>query len=64
MLRVFYLVKSNTNIEILDVEALEKLLWSELGTKEEYEQEYGSKPLSELVCEIIGLDMNAVKAAF
>ncbi len=57
-------MKSNTSIEILDVEALEKLLWSELGTKEKYEQEYGAKPLSELVCEIVGLDMNAVKAAF
>ncbi len=32
---------------------------SELGTKEEYEQEYGSKPLGELAREIVGLDMNA-----
>ena len=40
------------------------MLWSELGTKEEYEQEYGSKPLGELVREIVGLDMNAAKAAF
>ena len=29
-----------------------------------YEQEYGSKPLGELVREIVGLDMNAAKAAF
>lgn len=47
-----------------DIEALEKVLWSELDTKEEYEQEYGSKPLDELVREIVGLDMNAAKAAF
>ena len=40
------------------------MLWSDLGTKEEYEQEYGSKPLGELVREIVGLDMNAAKAAF
>lgn len=47
-----------------DIEALEKVLWSELGTKEEYEQEYGSKPLGELVREIVGLEMKAAKAAF
>ena len=33
-------------------------------TKEEYEQEYGAKPLGELGREIVGLDMNAAKAAF
>ena len=47
-----------------DIEVLEQVLWSDLGTKEEYEQEYGSKPLGELVREIVGLDMNAAKAAF
>ena len=26
--------------------------------------EYGSKPLGEFVCEIVGLDMNAAKEAF
>ena len=43
---------------------LEKILWSELGTKEDYEKEYGSKPLGEFVRGIVGLDMNAAKAAF
>ena len=43
-----------------DIEALEKVLWSELGTKEEYEH----KPWGEFVREIVGLDMNAAKAAF
>ena len=40
------------------------MLWSELGTKEEYEKEYGQKPLGELVREIVGLNMNAAKEAF
>ena len=53
-------LKSNIPLSQSDVEVLEKVLWSELGTKEEYEQEYGSKPLGELVREIVGLDMNAV----
>lgn len=57
-------LKSNIPLSHNDVETLEKILWSELGTKEEYEQEYGSKPLGELVREIVGLDMNAAKAAF
>ena len=35
-----------------------------LGTKEEYETEFGQKPLGEFVREIVGLDMNAAKEAF
>ncbi len=57
-------LKTNVPLSQDDVKELEKVLWSELGTKEEYEQEYGSKPLGELVREIVGLDMNAAKAAF
>lgn len=57
-------LKSNIPLTQRDVEELEKVLWSELGTKEEYEQEYGAKPLGELVREIVGLDMNAAKQAF
>ena len=43
---------------------MEKILWSDLGTKDEYEAEYGDKPLGEFVREIVGLDMNAAKEAF
>ena len=57
-------LKTNVPLSHSDVEELEKVLWSELGTREEYEQEYGSKPLGELVREIVGLDMNAAKTAF
>ena len=57
-------LKSNIPLSHSDIEVLEQVLWSDLGTKEEYEQEYGSKPLGELVREIVGLDMNAAKAAF
>ena len=57
-------LKSNIPLSHSDIVALQKILWSELGTKEEYEQEYGSKPVGELVREIVGLDMNAAKAAF
>ena len=47
-----------------DVQALEKALWSEVGTKQDYETAYGQKPLGEFVREIVGLDMNAAKEAF
>lgn len=43
---------------------LENILWSEVGTKNEYEEEYGKKPLGELVREIVGIDMKAAKEAF
>ena len=57
-------LKSNQPLTRVDVESLERILWSEIGTKEEYEAEYGSKPLGEFVREIVGLDMNAAKEAF
>ena len=47
-----------------DVQDLEKILWNEVGTKQDYEAEYGQKPLGEFVREIVGLDMNAAKEAF
>ena len=57
-------LKNNKPLSELDVEALEKILWREIGTKEDYEKEYGKKPLGEFVREIVGLDMNAAKEAF
>ena len=57
-------LKSNIPLSKEDIKELENVLWSELGTKEEYEHEYGKKPLGELVREIVGLDMNAAKEAF
>ena len=47
-----------------DVKSLERILWSEVGSKKDYEAEYGEKPLGEFVREIVGIDMTAAKAAF
>lgn len=60
------IAKLKTNIPLTeeDMKVLENILWSELGTKQDYESEYGEKPLGEFVREIVGLDMNAAKAAF
>ena len=57
-------LRSNQPLTKLDVETLESILWSEVGTKQEYEAEYGQKPLGEFVREIVGMDMNAAKEAF
>lgn len=57
-------LKSNVPLTAEDVQALEKALWNEVGTKQDYEAEYGQKPLGEFVREIVGLDMNAAKEAF
>ena len=60
------IAKLKTNIPLTkeDVKTLEKILWNEVGTKQDYEAEYGYKPLGEFVREIIGLDMNAAKTVF
>lgn len=47
-----------------DIKEFEEVIWLELGTKEEYENEYGQKSPGELVREIVGLDMNAAKEVF
>ena len=57
-------LKGNIPLNSEDVKALEEILWNEIGTKQDYEAEYGQKPLGEFVREIVGLDMNAAKEAF
>jgi type I restriction enzyme R subunit len=57
-------LKSNIPLNAEDIKALERILWSEVGSKKDYEAEYGEKPLGEFVREIVGLDMTAAKAAF
>ncbi len=57
-------LKSNIPLNSDDVKALEEILWNEVGTKADYEAEFGKKPLGEFVREIVGLDMSAAKTAF
>lgn len=57
-------LRGNVPLTSGDIAELEKILWSEIGTRQDYEAEYGQKPLGELVREIVGLDMVAAKAAF
>ena len=57
-------LKTNQPLTAMDIHNLEEILWCEVGTKSDYEQEFGTKPLGEFVREIVGLDMNAAKEAF
>ncbi|MBE5039381.1 type I restriction-modification enzyme R subunit C-terminal domain-containing protein, partial [Ructibacterium gallinarum] len=57
-------LKGNIPLTAEDISELEKILWEELGSKEDYTAEYGDKPLGEFVRELVGLDMNAAKEAF
>ncbi|MBE6935641.1 MAG: DUF4145 domain-containing protein [Ruminococcaceae bacterium] len=57
-------LRSNLPLTKTDLESLEKILWSEVGSRQDYEAEYGEKPLGEFVREVVGMDMNAAKAAF
>ncbi len=57
-------LKTNKPLNMEDIKKLEEILWKEVGTKQDYENECGTKPLGEFVREIVGLDMNAAKEAF
>mgnify|MGYP000535591079 FL=1 len=57
-------LKTNKPLTENDIDSLEEILWKEIGTKQDYENEIGKKPLGEFVREIVGLDMNAAKEAF
>ena len=57
-------LKSNEPLTKADVQALEHILWSELGTKEQYDLQYGQTPLGELVRSIVGLEQRAANEAF
>ena len=57
-------LRTNRPLTKDDVDSLEKIMWQQIGTKQDYEAEYGTKPLGEFVREIVGLDMTAAKEAF
>ena len=45
-------MKKNKPMTQDDIKTLEKILWSDLGTKDEYEAEYGDKPLENLFAKL------------
>jgi len=59
-----YKLNNNKPLTAADVVALENILWKELGTKEDYEKDFGNTPITKLVRQIVGLDPKAANAAF
>lgn len=57
-------LRSNIPLTESDVKELENILWSQIGSRQDYETQVGKKPLGEFVREIVGLDMKAAKEAF
>jgi type I restriction enzyme R subunit len=59
-----YKLNNNKALTAQDVEMLENILWNELGTKEDYEKDFGDTPVTKLVRQIVGLDPQAANTAF
>lgn len=59
-----YKLRSNKKLSEADLKELERILWTELGSKEDYIKEYGDTPIGRLVRRIVGVDRAAVNEAF
>jgi type I restriction enzyme R subunit len=57
-------LRTNKPLTKEDFLSLEKILWNEIGTKEDYQREFGDTPLTILVRQIVGLDQGAANEAF
>jgi type I restriction enzyme R subunit len=61
---VIYKLRNNNPLTEADIKYLEKVLWQELGTKDDYVKEFGDEPLLKLVSKIVGLDPQAANKVF
>ncbi|MBT2716971.1 DEAD/DEAH box helicase family protein [Bacillus sp. ISL-57] len=59
-----YKLRNNEPLTKQDVEYLEHILWNELGSKEQYEKDFGDTPITKLVRKIVGLDRQAAVVGF
>ncbi len=59
-----YKLRNNKQLSQEDLKTLERIMWEELGSKAEYEKEYGDTPITKLVRKIVGLDRGAANEAF
>ena len=61
---VVYKLRHNKRLNQSELQSLEAILWGELGTRKDYEDEYGDTPVGKLVRRIVGLDRDTVNQAF
>lgn len=59
-----YKLRNNKQMTTTDLAVLEKILWQDLGSKEDYVKNYGETPIGMLVRELLGMDQQAVNEAF
>lgn len=59
-----YKLRNNKKLTKQDLKSLEEIMWKELGTPADYEQEFGDMPVNKLVRKIVGLDRVAANEAF
>lgn len=59
-----YKLRNNKQLSEGDLKELERILWQELGSKEDYIKEYGDTPVGRFVRRIVGVDRTAVNEAF
>lgn len=57
-------LRSNVPLNDDDLDELERIMWSDVGSVEDYQREFGNKPLPVFIRQLNGLDMNAAKQAF
>lgn len=61
---VVYKLRHNKPLSKDDIKHLERILWEEIGSKDDYISEFGEQPLLELVSKIVGLEPSAANEAF
>ena len=59
-----YKLRHNKPLTEMDMKELERILWTELGSKDDYIKEYGDTPIGRLVRKIVGMERADVNEAF
>ncbi|MGO1580161.1 MAG: type I restriction-modification enzyme R subunit C-terminal domain-containing protein [Peptoniphilaceae bacterium] len=59
-----YKLRNNEELTESDIKFFERILWEELGSKEEYKKTFGEEPLLKLVSSITGMEREAAEKEF
>ncbi|WP_203363660.1 DEAD/DEAH box helicase family protein [Bacillus sp. REN10] len=59
-----YKLRHNKPLTQQDVQTLEDILWTELGSRNDYKKEFGDTPITKFVRQTVGLDQQAANEAF
>lgn len=59
-----YKLRNNKKLSKEEIKQLENIMFKELGSKSDYEKEFGDTPVTKLVRNLVGLDVEAANEAF